>query len=247
MTKSHPERIDQHSAHRGTGWARSTSAGCSFIVGLVLLGMGLHEQSTKPTAGVAVANISSELTQHAFAGAPVPSVVDPNTGKYRAIGEYLAQRFRVSADFATSIVAKVYDAGQEFKIDPLLILAVIAVESRFNPVAESTMGAKGLMQVIPRFHPEKFQPLGGEQVAFDTRANITVGTRILKDYIRRSGDLLGGLQMYVGASSDETGNGYSDKVVQERDRLQAVLSQYQARGRGASAKRQSAEKPATAI
>jgi len=155
--------------------------------------------------------------------------IDPNQAKYRAMGEHLARRFRVSADMTTHVVAKAYDIGRELKLDPMLILAVIAVESRFNPIAESVMGAKGLMQVIPRFHPEKFGPLGGEQVAFETTANITVGAKILKEYLGRTGDLTNALQLYVGASTEEAENGYSAKVIAERERLNSALRQLQSR------------------
>jgi soluble lytic murein transglycosylase-like protein len=139
----------------------------------------------------------------------------------------LAQRYRVSPEIATTIVTKAHAIGQELKVDPLVILAVISVESRFNPIAESTMGAKGLMQVIPRYHPEKFDPLGGDKVAFEPEANIKVGTKILKEYMRRTGDLADALQMYVGASTEENENGYSTKVMTERDRLNQVLRRYQ--------------------
>ena len=109
----------------------------------------------------------------------------------------------------------------------MLILAVISVESSFNPVAESSMGAKGLMQVIPRFHPEKFDPLGGEEAAFDLEANIMVGAQVLKQYIRRAGDLADALRMYVGASSDEKENGFAAKVMTERERLHYVMQRHQ--------------------
>ena len=131
------------------------------------------------------------------------------------------------------VVAKAHAIGGEIKLDPLLILAVIAVESRFNPVAESVMGAKGLMQVIPRYHPDKFNPLGGEKVAFDLQANIVVGAKILKEYIRRTGDLADALQLYVGASSDENENGYTGKIMAERDRLNQILRQFQSQNRTA--------------
>jgi hypothetical protein len=159
---------------------------------------------------------------------PVPVVTtDPNAAKYQALGEYLARRYRVSLDMTTAIVANAYDIGHQMKLDPTLILAVIAIESRFNPIAESTMGAKGLMQVIPKFHPEKFKPLGGEKVAFETGANIRVGAGILKEYLRRAGDLDDALQMYVGASTDENETRYSTKVIEERDRLNHLLQQFQ--------------------
>jgi len=132
----------------------------------------------------------------------------------------------VSSEMATDIVSRTYAIARETRLDPLLILAVISVESSFNPGAESSMGAKGLMQVIPRFHTEKFDPLGGEEAAFDLDVNIMVGAQILKQYLRRAGDLADALRMYVGASSDENENGFSAKVMTERDRLHVVLQQY---------------------
>ena len=50
------------------------------------------------------------------------------------------------------MVGAAYRAAREVGLDPLLVLAVISVESRFNPIAESVMGAKGLMQIIPKYH-----------------------------------------------------------------------------------------------
>jgi soluble lytic murein transglycosylase-like protein len=143
-----------------------------------------------------------------------------------------------------NVVAKAHAVGAELKLDPLLILAVIAVESRFNPLAESVMGAKGLMQVIPRYHSDKFDPLGGEKVAFDPHANIVVGARILKEYLRRTGDVVDALQLYVGATSDENENGYSGKVMAERDRLGQVLRQFETRNR--TAQHQPAVRPLAA-
>jgi soluble lytic murein transglycosylase-like protein len=144
----------------------------------------------------------------------------------------LARRYRVSLQVTTNVVTNAYAAGKKYAIDPMLILAVISVESSFNPVAESAMGAKGLMQVIPRFHLEKFDPIGGEEVVFDTAANIRVGAQILREYIHRTGgDVNEGLRLYVGATTDDNENGYALKVQAERDRLHQVLQRYQNQGR----------------
>jgi soluble lytic murein transglycosylase-like protein len=169
------------------------------------------------------------------ADAPVKTAVPekPQAGKYRAVGEYLARRYHVSSEMTTKVVANAHSIGAELKLDPLLILAVIAVESRFNPLAESAMGAKGLMQVIPRFHSDKFDALGGEKVAFDTDANIIVGAKILKEYLRRTGDIADALQLYVGATSDDNENRYSGKVIAERDRIGQVLRQFETQNRTA--------------
>ena len=154
---------------------------------------------------------------------------DPNEGRYRAIAQFLAQRYRVSQDATFDLVSFTHAAGYQMGLDPLLIIAVIAVESRFNPIAESVAGAKGLMQVIPKYHPEKLQPHGGEEAVFDPQTNILVGAQILKEYLTRTGSLTTALQMYAGASSDLE-DAYSLKVMSEKQRLQQVVN----RIRGAS-------------
>ena len=236
MAKSHPEQFDDHGVPRFTMWARNTVASFALLASLASLGIILHNQYGLRFASAAMHGLGAidlALVMPLRTAGAIMVVVDPNEGKYRALGEYLARRYRVSSEMTTNIVAKAHAAGNELKLDPMLILAVISVESRFNPIAESVMGAKGLMQVIPRYHAEKFGPLGGEKVAFDPEANIMVGAKILKEYIRRTGDLADALQMYVGATSDENENGYSAKVMAERDRLQFVLRQYQTQNRTA--------------
>ena len=102
----------------------------------------------------------------------------------------------------------------------------MAVESRFNPIAESVMGAKGLMQVIPKFHQDKLEEHGGEESVLDSMTNILVGTRILKDAMRRGGSLMPGLQLYAGAFSDD-GQQYAQKVIAEKERMQQTLKRAQ--------------------
>jgi hypothetical protein len=143
--------------------------------------------------------------------------------RYRQLSEFLARRYKVSQAFTLDLVTIAHAAGQQIGLDPLLIIAVMAVESRFNPIAESVMGAKGLMQVIPKFHLEKFREFGGEQYAvFDPDTNIRVGARVLKEYLSRTGSLSSALQMYVGASNDEDAS-YSVKIMTEKERLQQAL------------------------
>ncbi len=142
----------------------------------------------------------------------------------RAVTEYIAKRYRVARDAAAGFVATAYRAGGEWKVDPLLILAVMAIESRYNPVAESHMGAKGLMQVIPKFHAEKLTEHGGESALLDPHVNIQVGARILREYLRRFGETETALQMYAGAF-DEPNSSYAFKVLAERARLEQLLKQ----------------------
>ena len=143
----------------------------------------------------------------------------------RAVTEFIAKRYRVAHDAAAGFVAAAYRAGGEWKVDPLLILAVMAVESRYNPVAESHMGARGLMQVIPKFHADKLAEHGGEGALLDPHVNIQVGAQILREYLRRFGETETALQMYAGAF-DEPNSSYAFKVLAERARLEQMLKQH---------------------
>jgi len=100
----------------------------------------------------------------------------------------------------------------------------MAVESRYNPVAESNMGARGLMQVIPKFHADKLAEHGGEGALLEPSVNIQVGAQILREYLRRFGETQTALQMYAGAF-DEPNSSYAFKVLAERARLEQLLKQ----------------------
>jgi len=148
----------------------------------------------------------------------------PTAREQRAVTEFIAKRYRVAQDATAGFVATAYRVGGEWKVDPLLLLAVMAVESRYNPVAESNMGAKGLMQVIPKFHAEKLVSHGGESALLDPHVNIQVGAQILREYMRRFGETETALQMYAGAF-DEPTSSYAFKVLAERARLEQLLKQ----------------------
>lgn len=140
----------------------------------------------------------------------------------QVVAEFIAKRYRVAEDAAGEFVAVAYRAGARFSLDPLLILAVMAIESRYNPVAESVMGARGLMQVIPKYHPEKLELHGGEQALLEPEANILIGAQILREYHRRlGGNTEAALQMYNGAFDEPTSQ-YANKVFAEKARLEAL-------------------------
>ena len=155
---------------------------------------------------------------------------DAENPQHRTLAVYLSRRYRVALDATEQLVGAAHEAGSRVGIDPLLILAVMAVESRFNPIAESVMGAKGLMQVIPKFHQDKLEEHGGEDSVFEPMTNILVGSRILKDAMRRGGGLMPGLQLYAGAFGDD-GQQYAQKVVAEKERMQQTLKRAQTQPR----------------
>jgi soluble lytic murein transglycosylase-like protein len=135
-----------------------------------------------------------------------------------ALAGFVTRKYRVAEPATREFIRAAHREAVRHGLDPLLVVAVIAVESSFNPVAQSSAGAKGLMQVIPRFHADKIVT-AGDGAILDPLTNIAVGTRILKEYIRRAGSEEEGLQLYNGSAGDPR-NAYANRVRAERQRLQ---------------------------
>ncbi len=142
----------------------------------------------------------------------------------QSVANWISKRYRVATDATDMLVSAAYTTSSELKLDPLLILAVVAIESGFNPFAESAVGAQGLMQVMSKIHQEKFQRLGGIKAALNPVANIKVGSLILKDYVSRGGSVEAGLKMYVGAAAFDNDAGYGSRVLAEYRRLKEVAA-----------------------
>jgi hypothetical protein len=137
---------------------------------------------------------------------------------------HISSHYRRALDFSRELVHHAYQVAREAQIDPLLVLAIISVESRFNPLAESPAGAQGLMQVLTRVHFAKFKPFGGVQAAFDPVANLRVGTAILKHYLQAHDTVPLALKAYVGAAQVDHDFGYGAKVMEARDQLARVVA-----------------------
>lgn len=136
----------------------------------------------------------------------------------QGLRSYLSRKYRIASSVAGALVRMAFAVGKERHVDPQLLLAVIAIESRYNPFVESSVGAQGLMQVMGRVHREKLQAHGGPAAIFNPSVNIRIGAQILSDCIRRRGSIEGGLACYVGASGPSDG-GYGASVLAERRRI----------------------------
>src|SRR5688572_17834385 len=187
------------------------------LVGIAALGafLVLPLEAPAPAMAAEIAPPAGELA------VPAAVIETPLEREQRVVAEYIAKRYRIADDAAGHFVAVAYRAAELHRLDALLILAVMAIESRYNPVAESVMGAKGLMQVIAKYHPEKLSDHGGEQALLEPEINILVGAQILREYYRRFGDLETALQMYAGALDDPTSQ-YATKVLAEKARLEPL-------------------------
>lgn len=152
------------------------------------------------------------------------TAIDPKAlpAPQASVTQWIARRYRVAPEPVARLVQEAWDIGRRAAIDPTLILAIIAVESSFNPFAQSPMGAQGLMQVLTKVHDDKYLAFGGNHAAFDPVSNLRVGVQVLKECIARAGSVTDGLRFYVGAAASETDGGYVGRVLAEQSHLRRV-------------------------
>lgn len=142
---------------------------------------------------------------------------------------YIAEKYFVNQEFANIVVDGVYKMSEKHKLsDPILFLSIIAIESRFNPMAESVVRAQGLTQVYAKYHQEKLEAIGGSNdinKLFMIDVNIEIGVKILKEYLSKfnNNEVLALLQ-YNGSLTDST-QSYAKKVLSVKKEFDQVISQ----------------------
>ncbi len=146
------------------------------------------------------------------------------TREQAAVAYWISRRYGVAPEPISRLVTEAWRVGQRASVDPTLILAIMAVESGYNPFAQSPVGAQGLMQVMTKVHNDKYDAFGGNLAAFDPVSNLRVGVQVLKECIRRAGSVEGGLRHYVGAANLPSDDGYAAKVLAEQSHLRMVIS-----------------------
>ena len=168
--------------------------------------------------------LAAELSEPAAIARATAS--DPRSlGRQQAaVAQWLARRYSVAPEPVSRLVQEAWSVGARAGLDPTLILAVMAIESRFNPFAQSPVGAQGLMQVMTKVHNDKYEAFGGNHAAFDPVTNLRVGVQVLKECIARAGSLEAGLRFYVGAANLAEDGGYAGKVLSEQSALRLVAS-----------------------
>ncbi|MEO5689670.1 MAG: transglycosylase SLT domain-containing protein [Burkholderiaceae bacterium] len=140
------------------------------------------------------------------------------------VARWIVRRYHVAPEPVARLVQESWTVGQRTGIEPTLILSVMAIESSFNPFAQSPVGAQGLMQVMTKIHSDKYESYGGHLAAFDPVSNLRVGVLVLKECIAKGGSLSGGLRFYVGAGAADDDGGYAAKVIAEQDLLKRVAA-----------------------
>lgn len=155
-------------------------------------------------AGIFAASVPVVAPAHVLSGVAVA----PSDG----LVAFIARRYRVAAPAVERVVAT---AAQHFPQDPLLLLAVVGVESAWRPWALGSVGEVGLCQVRPELHGFSSVEL------IDPEANIAAAAQVLKGCLARSGgDMQGAVRRYNGAGP--AAERYATKVLAEHRRLLAA-------------------------
>ena len=226
LAESFDDRRGRPAARRFTGRGATVAALLALAVG------GAVHYAPMQSLGAGEPDPAEEVVEGGAAGAAAGLLEESRPVRSAAalsreqqnVARFLSKRYQVALGQAQQFVEYAYRSSREVKVDPFLILAVISVESAFDPTAQSTRGAQGLMQVLTRVHKDKFTPFGGVTAAFDPLANIRVGAQILKGYLTRDGSVERALKSYVGAALLPHDGGYGEKVLSERERIAAAAS-----------------------
>jgi len=175
--------------------------------------------ATQPGATVVLQDLRRDFNRFLDDNPDALATTGATSAQFQNLRRYLSRRYRVAQNVAGGLIQTAFVLGQSQGVDPQLLLAIIAIESRYNPFAESHVGAQGLMQVMPRVHRDKFEALGLDiSAAVESVPNLIVGTQIYTDCRRRRGSVAGALACYVGATGPGDG-GYGAKVLAERRRI----------------------------
>lgn len=120
---------------------------------------------------------------------------------------------------AAVIAKEILAHSQRLEIDVDYIIAVIAVESGFRPHARSVSNARGLMQVVPRWHREKIR----NRDLFDPRVAIDVGTSVLREYLdKANGNPLKALKYYCGYPP-QSAHKYTQSVLKKQKQFKNYI------------------------
>jgi len=142
------------------------------------------------------------------------------------VTHWLSRKYKVSPQPLSMLVSEAWQLGQLSQLPPTLILAVMAVESGFNPFAKGTQGAMGLMQIEPVAQEETLNQFGGKLAAFDPQTNLRIGARLLQSNIQQAGSVEEGLRLYGRSSGQVNDSAYVDKVMAEHRQLQRIVQTY---------------------
>jgi soluble lytic murein transglycosylase-like protein len=132
------------------------------------------------------------------------------------VTRWLSRKYRVSPEPLGAMVSEAWALGARSQLPPSLILAIMAVQSRFNPFASGNPGQVGLMQIEMQAHTDSLAQFGGNLSAFDPLTNLRVGVRHLQGLIQQTDTLEDALALYGLSSGFNDEGQFVDRVLAEK-------------------------------
>lgn len=217
-----------------------TFAGQLVLLGLMLFaGMLLSHRLTAQENAAAAQRAEAEDTRRKIEALTADTqavrqelsnlrqTVASHTGEDVLFLKVLLLKPSIDVALASAIAAETHRQAQLVQRDPNLVLAIMAVESDFNPRATSSVGAVGLMQVMP--HWKRVLGINGD--LYDIPTNIRYGLQVLGFYLEMYQDLELAITAYNRGpgpidhalmKGKDHRNGYSAKVLGVYERLKQL-------------------------
>lgn len=143
---------------------------------------------------------------------------------------------RLSSKERLELASIITEQAELHNLDPLLVIALIHVESTFNTNAQSHKGAKGLMQLLPNtaryINKKTDKGIPENSNLFDAKTNIALGTAYMEYLLNKTNDNLeyalaaynmGPANMFRAKRENKVPKAYSNKVLKEYAKLQKAV------------------------
>jgi hypothetical protein len=188
--------------------------GLAVLLTIVLALISILKSPVRESSMGLETKVQDDLPVNSLAAFDISHVKYKETEAKNRVAACISKRYKITSDAARKITQLAEEVAAKHELDPNLILAIIANESKFHPLLVSPVGALGLMQIMPNVHKRKLAAYGGENAALNPEVNMMIGAAIISSFIRQTGSVEGGLAMYVGAGFD-TSHPYVYKVKYE--------------------------------
>ncbi len=167
---------------RSQGADAAVSRAHTVALGALLLALApcaSHAPDALPPVAAAPPAVREVAADHPERQAEAALVAERLERRGRRMTPYERQR----------VVATLVETCARYEVSPQLVLAVIEIESAYNPHAVSPVGAMGLMQLMPMTGAEVAErtgePWSGTSTLFDPEANVRLGVAYLRELIDR--------------------------------------------------------------
>ncbi len=162
---------------------------------------------------------SSEIYQYTDAAGTLHFTNVPTDPRFRQMNPAKTRPIVSKKMDQVELETWIREASETHQLSPSLIKAVIRAESNFNPMALSSAGAQGLMQLMPETSEDL--KLGNP---FDPEENIHGGTRYLRYLLDRfDQDLRLAIAAYHAGPGNVSRHGGVPPIEQTRNYLEKVL------------------------